>query len=59
MATELRAGQSYKTIQAVTAANYGVLSEEFVSITEIEGTETSDALKHLALRTQSKPLKVQ
>lgn len=60
MATELRAGLGlYKTIQAVTAANYGVLSEEFARcITEIEeGTETSDALKHLALRTQSKPLK--
>jgi pilus assembly protein TadC len=60
MATELRAGLGlYKTIQAVTAANYGVLSEEFArSITEIEeGTETSVALKHLALRTQSKPLK--
>ncbi len=60
MATELRAGLGlYKTIQAVTAANYGVLSEEFArSITEIEeGTETSAALKHLALRTQSKALK--
>jgi len=60
MATELRAGIGlYKTIQAVTAANYGVLSEELArSITEIEeGTETSVALKHLALRTQSKALK--
>ena len=60
MATELRAGLGlYKTIQAVTAANYGVLSEEFArTITEIEeGTETGVALKHLALRTQSKALK--
>lgn len=60
MATELKAGIGlYKTIQAVTAADYGVLSEEFArTITEIEeGTDTSVALKHLALRTQSKPLR--
>ncbi len=60
MATELKAGIGlYKTIQAITAANYGVLSEEFArTITEIEeGTDTSVALKHLALRTQSKPLR--
>ncbi|MEI7961476.1 MAG: type II secretion system F family protein [archaeon] len=60
MSTELKAGIGlYKTIQAVTAANYGVLSEEFArSITEIEeGTDTAAALKHLALRTQSKPLR--
>ncbi len=60
MATELKAGLGlYKTIQAVTAANYGILSEEFArTTTEIEeGTETSVALKHLALRTQSKALK--
>jgi len=60
MATELRAGIGlFKTIQAVTAADYGVLSEEFArTITEIEeGTDTGVALKHLALRTQSKPLR--
>lgn len=60
MATELKAGIGlYKTIQAVTAADYGILSEEFArTITEIEeGTDTSVALKHLALRTQSKPLR--
>ena len=60
MATELRAGIGlYKTIQAITATNYGTLSEEFArTITEIEeGTDTSVALKHMALRTQSRPLK--
>ncbi|MCX6803668.1 MAG: type II secretion system F family protein [Candidatus Diapherotrites archaeon] len=60
MATELRAGIGlFKTIQAVTSADYGVLSEEFArTITEIEeGTDTGAALKHLALRTQSKPLR--
>jgi len=60
MATELRAGIGlYKTIQAVTATDYGVLSEEFArTISEIEeGTDTSVALKHMAARTQSKPLR--
>ena len=60
MATELRAGVGlYKTIQAVTVADYGVLSDEFArTITEIEeGTDTSLALKHLALRTYSRPLR--
>ena len=60
MSTELKAGLGlYKTLQAVTAADYGVLSEEFArTMAEIEeGTDTSAALKHLALRTQSKPLK--
>jgi flagellar protein FlaJ len=60
MATELKAGVGlYKTIQAVTAADYGVLSDEFArTITEIEeGTDTSLALKHLALRTYSRPLR--
>jgi len=60
MATELKAGIGlYKTIQAVTATDYGVLSEEFArTVTEIEeGTDTSLALKHMALRTQSKPLR--
>jgi flagellar protein FlaJ len=60
IATELKAGIGlYKTIQAVTATDYGVLSEEFArTINEIEeGTDTSVALKHMALRTQSRPLK--
>jgi len=60
MATELRAGIGlYKTIQAITATNYGALSEEFArTISEIEeGTDTSVALKHMAMRTQSRPLK--
>jgi flagellar protein FlaJ len=60
MATELKAGIGlYKTIQAITAADYGMLSEEFArTITEIEeGTDTSLALKHMALRTQSKALR--
>ena len=60
MATELRAGIGlYKTIQAVTSTDYGVLSEEFArTINEIEeGTDTAVALKHLSMRTQSKPLK--
>jgi flagellar protein FlaJ len=60
MATELKAGLGlYKTLQAIASTNYGVLSEEFArTINEIEeGTDTSVALKHLALRTQSKPLK--
>ena len=60
MATELKAGVGlYKTIQAVTIADYGVLSEEFArTINEIEeGTDTSLALKHLALRTYSRPLR--
>lgn len=60
MSTELKAGLGlYKTLGAVASSNYGVLSEEFArTITEIEeGVDTSAALKHLALRTQSKPLK--
>ena len=60
MATELRAGIGlYRTIQAVAMAGYGALSEEFSEvITEVEeGTDTQDALRHLALRTQSKALR--
>ncbi len=60
MATELRAGIGlYRTIQAVATADYGALSEEFSQvITEVEeGTDTQDALRHLALRTQSKALR--
>ena len=60
MATELRAGIGlYRTIQAIATAGYGALSEEFArTITEVEeGTDTKDALRHLALRTQSKALR--
>lgn len=60
MSTELKAGIGlYKTIGAIARNDYGVLSEEFArTITEIEeGSDTKVALKHLALRTQSKALK--
>ncbi len=60
MSTELKAGIGlYKTIQAIAGNDYGVLSEELArTINEIEeGSDTSVALKHLALRTQSRPLK--
>jgi len=60
MSTELKAGIGlYKTIQAIASNDYGTLSEEFArTINEIEeGADTSVALKHLALRTQSRPLK--
>jgi pilus assembly protein TadC len=60
IATELKAGIGlYKTIQAIASNDYGVLSEEFArTINEIEeGSDTTSALKHLALRTQSRPLK--
>lgn len=59
MATELRAGIGlYKTLQTIAKADYGVLSQEFTrTISEIEeGTDTRDALRHFAARTQSKPL---
>lgn len=60
MATELKAGIGlYKTIQAIAINDYGVLSEEFSrTINEIEeGADTTTALKHTALRTQSMPLR--
>jgi pilus assembly protein TadC len=60
MATELKAGIGlYKTIQAIAQNDYGLLSEEFArTINEIEeGADTTIALKHLSLRTQSQPLK--
>ncbi len=60
MATEIRAGIGlYRTIQAIGMADYGELSEEFARvITEVEeGTDTQEALRHLALRTQSKSLR--
>jgi len=60
MSTELKAGIGlYKTIQAIASNDYGILSEEFArTISEIEeGADTRIALKHLSLRTQSRPLK--
>lgn len=60
MGTELRAGIGlYKTLQTIAQADYGVLSEEFSrTITEIEeGTDTKDALRNFADRTQSKALR--
>jgi flagellar protein FlaJ len=60
MATELKAGIGlYRTLQAVATSDYGVLSQEFSrTISEIEeGTDTKDALRHFALRTQSKNMR--
>jgi pilus assembly protein TadC len=60
MATELKAGIGlYKTIQAIAINDYGILSEEFSkTINEIEeGADTTTALKHTSLRTQSMPLR--
>jgi flagellar protein FlaJ len=60
MATELKSGLGlYRTIQTIALADYGALSEEFSrTINEIEeGTDTKLALRHLALRTQSKALR--
>lgn len=60
MAAELRAGIGlYRTIQIIASADYSVLSEEFArTITEIEeGTEAKDALRNMALRSQSTGLR--
>ena len=60
IATQLSAGIGlYRTLQAVAKADYGPLSEEFArTIAEIEeGTDTQDALRHLALRTRSLALR--
>jgi len=60
IATQLSAGIGlYRTLQTVASADYGPLSEEFSrTITEVEeGTDTQDALRHLALRTQSTALR--
>jgi len=60
MATELKSGIGlYRALQAIAVADYGVLSQEFShTIAEIEeGTDAQDALRHLALRTQSKALR--
>jgi pilus assembly protein TadC len=56
MSTELKSGIGlFKTLQAIASSDYGILSEEFArTINEIEeGTDTRDALKHLAMRSQS------
>jgi len=60
MATELKAGIGlYKTLQTIATSDYGILSEEFArTINEVEeGTDTKEALRHFALRTQSKALR--
>ncbi len=60
MATELKAGIGlFRTIQAVAQADYGPLSEEFARVViEIEeGTDAKEALRNLALRTQSRALR--
>ena len=57
IATELQAGIGlYKVLQSVAKNDYGVLSEELSrTILEIEnGTDTKTALRHAALRSQSK-----
>lgn len=60
MATELKAGIGlYKTVQTIATADYGVLSEEFArTVSEIEeGTDSKEALRHFAMRTQSRALR--
>lgn len=60
MSTEIRAGIGlFRTIQAIASSDYGALSDEFARvITEVEeGVDTQEALKYLALRTQSKALR--
>ena len=59
ISTELQAGIGlYKTLQSVAKNDYGVLSDEMSrTIIEIEnGTDTKTALRHMALRSQSKNL---
>ncbi len=60
IATEISSGIGlYRTIQAIAALDYGPLSEEMArAVREIEeGLDTTEALKNLAYRTQSQPLK--
>lgn len=60
ISTELRAGIGlYKTLQTIATSDYGTLSQEFArTINEIEeGTDTQQALRHFALRTQSRALR--
>ncbi len=60
MSSSLRAGIGlHKTLQTIAAADYGVLSQEFSrTLNEIEeGTDTQVALRHFALRTQSRALR--
>lgn len=61
IATEVSAGIGlYKVLQSVGKNDYGVLSEEINrTILEIEnGTDTKTALRHTALRSQSKNFNV-
>jgi flagellar protein FlaJ len=57
LATELQAGIGlYKVLKSIASNDYGVLSEDMQrTILEIEnGTDTKTALRHAALRSQSK-----
>jgi pilus assembly protein TadC len=61
ISTELQAGIGlYKTLQSVAKNDYGVLSQEMSrTINEIEnGTDTKTALRHMALRSQSKSFNI-
>lgn len=61
LATELQAGIGlYKTLQSIAKNDYGLLSDELSrTIIEIEnGTDTKTALRHTALRSQSKNFNV-
>lgn len=61
ISTELQAGIGlYKTLQSVAKNDYGVLSQEMArTIMEIEnGTDTKTALRHMALRSQSKSFNI-
>lgn len=61
ISTELQAGIGlYKTLQSVAKNDYGVLSQEMSrTIMEIEnGTDTKTALRHMALRSQSKSFNI-
>jgi archaeal flagellar protein FlaJ len=57
LSTELQAGIGlYKTLQSIAKNDYGLLADELSrTIIEIEnGTDTKTALRHTALRSQSK-----
>lgn len=61
LSTELQAGIGlYKTLQSIAKNDYGLLSDELSrTIIEIEnGTDTKTALRHTALRSQSKNFNV-
>jgi len=61
LSTELQAGIGlYKTLQSIAKNDYGLLADELSrTIIEIEnGTDTKTALRHTALRSQSKNFNV-